>query len=104
MSKTPLTQADFGAPTHTSPDLATALPELATNTVHVLGMETTHHVDPFELWDEAQLAETLHTSLRTVQRWRTNGTGPAYLRHTRKPMYRAVVVLRWLEEHESAAS
>ncbi len=32
------------------------------------------------LWDERQVAAHYNVSVRTVQRWRADGDGPAYIR------------------------
>jgi predicted DNA-binding transcriptional regulator AlpA len=48
------------------------------------------------LLTERQLAEYLNLSLRTVQRWRAEGTGPPVLYAKNVPRYRKAEVDAWL--------
>ena len=50
-----------------------------------------------DLMTEAELADYCRVSLRTVQRWRQNGTGPPVLWAGDKPRYRKSEVDAWLE-------
>jgi predicted DNA-binding transcriptional regulator AlpA len=53
---------------------------------------------PSDLLTEQQLANELHKSRATLARWRRTGTGPAWLRIGKSPMYRWADVERWLAE------
>jgi excisionase family DNA binding protein len=50
-----------------------------------------------ELMTERELAEYCRVTLRTVQRWRYEGTGPPVLWAGSKPRYRRRDVDEWLE-------
>ena len=55
----------------------------------------------------AKLAERLNVSLRSIERWRVTGEGPAYIRAgTRRVLYPAHEVARWESErlHASRAA
>lgn len=59
------------------------------------------------LLSEEQLAEQLGgINVRTLQRWRYKGIGPAWTKVGRTPMYRLEDVQRWLESNvvESVAN
>jgi excisionase family DNA binding protein len=49
------------------------------------------------LLTEAELADYCRVSIRTVQRWRAEGTGPPVLWAGSKPRYRRSQVDEWLE-------
>jgi excisionase family DNA binding protein len=49
------------------------------------------------LLTQQQLADELQVSLRTLERWRQEGTGPAFIRVGRSPRYRRSDVDAWLE-------
>jgi predicted site-specific integrase-resolvase len=49
------------------------------------------------LMSERELARYLNLSLRTVQRWRTEGKGPPVLWAHNRPRYRKAVVDAWLQ-------
>jgi excisionase family DNA binding protein len=51
-----------------------------------------------ELLTQQQLAEELKVSLRTLERWRQQGTGPAYIRVGRFPRYQRSDVNTWLDQ------
>jgi excisionase family DNA binding protein len=50
-----------------------------------------------ELLTQQQLAHELQVSLRTLERWRQEGTGPAFIRIGRFPRYRRADIDAWLE-------
>jgi excisionase family DNA binding protein len=52
---------------------------------------------PEELLTQRQLAEELQVSLRTLERWRQEGTGPAFIRVGRSPRYRRSDIDAWLD-------
>ena len=49
------------------------------------------------LMTERQVAEYLNLSLRTIQRWRAEGTGPPVLYAGNRPRYRKADVDAWLQ-------
>lgn len=49
------------------------------------------------LWTEAEVADYLHVSIRTVQRWRSEKVGPKVLWAAKSPRYRKADVDAWLE-------
>ena len=50
-----------------------------------------------KLLTQQQLADELEVSLRTLERWRQQGTGPAFIRVGRSPRYRRSDIDAWLE-------
>jgi excisionase family DNA binding protein len=50
-----------------------------------------------DLLTQQQLAEELQVSVRTLERWRREGTGPPWVRVGRSPRYRRQDIDRWLE-------
>jgi excisionase family DNA binding protein len=50
------------------------------------------------LLTQQQLAEELQVSVRTLERWRQEGTGPAFIQVGRSPRYRRVDIDAWLEQ------
>jgi excisionase family DNA binding protein len=52
------------------------------------------------LMTEQELAEYVRVSLRTVRKWRAEGTGPPYLRAGRQIRYRKRDVDAWLEHDQ----
>jgi hypothetical protein len=53
--------------------------------------------DPLaDLYDQEQLAEKIHHSPRTLERWRMTGEGPPYVKLGRKCLYRLREVEAWL--------
>jgi excisionase family DNA binding protein len=50
-----------------------------------------------KLLTQQQLADELEVSLRTLERWRQQGTGPAFIRVGRSPRYRRADIDAWLE-------
>lgn len=54
-----------------------------------------------ELLTEAELAEELKVSVRTLQRWRRTRSGPRWTRVGKAPRYRWADVQAWLEANAS---
>jgi excisionase family DNA binding protein len=50
------------------------------------------------LLTQQQLADELQVSVRTLERWRQEGTGPAFIQVGRAPRYRRADVDAWLEQ------
>jgi excisionase family DNA binding protein len=50
-----------------------------------------------ELLTQQQLADELQVSVRTLERWRQEGTGPAFVRVGRSPRYRRSDIDAWLD-------
>ena len=50
-----------------------------------------------QLLTEKQVADYLNVTVRTVQRWRTEGTGPPVLYAKNRPRYRKAAVDAWLQ-------
>lgn len=55
------------------------------------------------LLTERGAAALLAISVRTLQAWRSKGTGPAYVRVGRVIRYRRGDLLKWIEKNTSAA-
>ncbi|WP_422040163.1 helix-turn-helix transcriptional regulator [Roseibium sp.] len=51
---------------------------------------------PDPLCNQKTVAERLDISERTLERWRVEGTGPAYLKAGRRVLYRQSDVDTWL--------
>lgn len=54
------------------------------------------------LLTEAEVADLLRVSQRTVRRWRNEGTGPPALRVGRRIRYRRSAVEAWLDRRDQA--
>jgi hypothetical protein len=55
--------------------------------------------EPERLWTEREFSDFFgRVSLRTLRRWRQEGSGPAYVKVGRKVMYRPSDVQTWLDE------
>ncbi|CAL8981591.1 hypothetical protein RHODGE_RHODGE_02915 [Rhodoplanes serenus] len=52
---------------------------------------------PESLIPQSRLAELLAISTRTLERWRVEGSGPAYLKAGRRVLYRSADVEQWLD-------
>ena len=52
---------------------------------------------PEALLTQQQLADELQITVRTLERWRQEGTGPAFIRVGRSPRYRRADIDAWLE-------
>lgn len=48
------------------------------------------------LLPQAQLSQFLNVSVRTLERWRVEGTGPTYIKAGRRVLYRREDVEVWL--------
>ena len=53
--------------------------------------------DDLTLLTDDQLAELVHHSPKSLERWRLEGCGPKFLRVGRKPLYRLSDVKAWLK-------
>lgn len=51
-----------------------------------------------ELLTQQQLADELQVSQRTLERWRQQGTGPAFIQVGRSPRYRRSDIDTWLDQ------
>ena len=47
---------------------------------------------------QANLAQLLNVSERTLERWRVEGTGPVYVKAGRRVLYRRDDIERWLAQ------
>ncbi len=91
----------LGRVQHSSPYLTAARRPNPSDTAHVTSMsDATGELDPFEMWDEEELSARTGFHVRKIQRWRKDGGGPPFILQGKKPRYRAISVLRWLEESE----
>lgn len=54
-------------------------------------------IDPDALIAEVQAADFLRISIRTLQAWRCQGAGPAFVRVGRAIRYRRRDLLAWIE-------
>lgn len=60
---------------------------------------TSEHAE--EYWTERCTSKRTRTGLRTLQRWRSEGRGPPYVRFgPRKILYRRSAVEAWIRERE----
>jgi excisionase family DNA binding protein len=50
-----------------------------------------------KLLTQQQLADELEVSQRTLERWRQQGTAPAFIRVGRSPRYRRADIDAWLD-------
>lgn len=55
-----------------------------------------------EFLDEKQVASLICQSVRTIQKWRVTGHGPAYYKLGRSVRYRRSEVLAWAEARRRA--
>jgi hypothetical protein len=60
---------------------------------------TAGRIDPGAVYDGRTAAKVLHPKLsyRTLERWRTLGTGPRYVRIGRRPAYLGRDLIAYLE-------
>jgi excisionase family DNA binding protein len=56
------------------------------------------------LLTEVQAAEVLNLSTRTLQAWRTKGSGPAFVRAGRAIRYRRRDLLTWMDANTVSAT
>ena len=59
---------------------------------------TTERPDDLRLLDQAQAAELLQVSPRTLEGWRCRGGGPRFVRVGRRVRYRLQDLRAWLDE------
>ena len=58
----------------------------------------------FTLWTEDELAEQIGVPIKSLQRWRSYGGGPAFVKIGRSVRYRPASVEAWLLEREVTRS
>ena len=51
-----------------------------------------------------ETARILNVSVKTLERWRSEGTGPRFCRIGRKPMYRPVDLATWIESRTAVST
>jgi hypothetical protein len=56
--------------------------------------------DADDILDERQTAAVLHTSVRSLRRWRSEGRGPPFAKVGKNVLYRYGGILKWLERRE----
>jgi hypothetical protein len=56
-----------------------------------------------EYYDERKLAAAFEVSVRTIKRWRADGSGPTWVRIGRKWIVSAEEVNRWLKSGGTVA-
>jgi hypothetical protein len=56
--------------------------------------------DADDILDEQQTAAVLHTSVRSLRRWRSEGRGPPFAKVGKNVLYRYGGILKWLERRE----
>jgi excisionase family DNA binding protein len=56
------------------------------------------------LLSSEETARLLRVSPKTLERWRSEGTGPRFVRVGRKPLYRTAAVAAWLDAHSAAST
>ncbi len=66
------------------------------------GLDYSKALPPF--LDSDQLATLAHTTRRTVERWRREGSGPAYLKVGGKVLYSTETALAWLRRDERTST
>lgn len=55
-----------------------------------------------EFLNERQVADLLCQSVRTIQKWRVTGAGPAFYKLGRSVRYRRAEVIAWAESRRKA--
>lgn len=55
----------------------------------------------FDLLTTKEAAKRLNRSVRTLERWRANGTGPFFIRDNGYIGYRSEDLKRWLEDNRT---
>jgi predicted DNA-binding transcriptional regulator AlpA len=58
-----------------------------------------NHITDMPLLTEAQAADYLSLSMRTLQAWRVRGVGPKFCRLGRAVRYRLADLAAWLDTH-----
>jgi excisionase family DNA binding protein len=69
-----------------------------------LGRPTSRGQMTDKLLTQQQLADELEVSQRTLERWRQQGTGPAFIRVGRSPRYRRADIDAWLDQQRRTRS
>lgn len=62
------------------------------------------NIDPDTLLTEAQAADHLSISMRTLQAWRVRGGGPVFIRAGRSIRYRRRDLLDWVEANAATST
>ena len=62
------------------------------------------NTDPETLLTEAQTADHLSISMRTLQAWRVRGGGPIFIRAGRSIRYRRSDLLDWIEANAATST
>ena len=62
-----------------------------------MSQQTFSAIEPDALYSQTDLAPVLRKSLAWFERARWAGTGPAYVKVGRQPLYRGRDVLEWLD-------
>lgn len=65
---------------------------------------TLSNTDPDALLTEAQAADFLSISMRTLQAWRVRGGGPAFIRAGRAIRYRRRDLLDWIDANTATST
>ncbi len=60
-------------------------------------MQIDTEIKPTQLYSQADLAPILRKSIAWFERARWSGTGPAFVKVGRQPLYRGADVLAWLD-------
>lgn len=60
-------------------------------------------IDPDALLNEAQTADFLNLSIRTLQAWRVKNAGPRFVRAGRAIRYRRADLIAWVEANTVSA-
>ena len=63
-----------------------------------------NNTDPDTLLTEAQIADHLSISMRTLQAWRVRGGGPVFIRAGRSIRYRRRDLLNWIEANAATST
>ncbi len=61
-------------------------------------------IDPDALLTEAQSADFLSLSIRTLQAWRVRGGGPLFVRAGRAVRYRRRDLIAWMDQNTAAST
>jgi predicted site-specific integrase-resolvase len=57
------------------------------------------------VWNSRETAEYLHVSVKTLEAWRQDGSGPPFVRYSSRCVrYRPEQVERWMLSRETAAN
>ncbi|NOX40195.1 MAG: helix-turn-helix domain-containing protein [Alphaproteobacteria bacterium] len=64
--------------------------------------QETRLIDPDQLMTETQVADFLCQSIRTIQKWRITGFGPAFYKIGRSVRYKRGELVDWMNERKRA--